>query len=202
MALDNKRGRRGAERKPKGNRTTKKTILIVTNGAQTEVTYFNSLKTFAGSDVSVKVKFINGEPETLLRSVSSPLGDATSFDQVWAVVDHDGKSRDSFVRDFVASAGGDQEWHAVVSRPSFEVWLIAHFEAVRNYQDQNQVKAHYRKFLAKGQGDKELPAKLDIGRYSVAGRQCCSPADQHTPLDAVPMGTGTSMPHLITALGL
>lgn len=202
MALDKKRGRRGAARRPRGNRATKKTILIVTNGAQTETTYLNSLKNFVGSSISVKIKFINGEPETLLKAVRSPLGDASSFDQVWAVVDHDGKSRDSFVRDFVASARGGKEWHAVVSRPSFEVWLIAHFEAVKNYQDQNQVKAHYRKFLAKGQGDKELPAKLDIESYSVARHQCCSPADQHTPLDAVPMGTGTSMPHLITALGL
>lgn len=77
MALDKKRGRRGAARRPRGNRATKKTILIVTNGAQTETTYLNSLKNFVGSSISVKIKFINGEPETLLKAVRSPLGDAS-----------------------------------------------------------------------------------------------------------------------------
>lgn len=86
--------------KNRKQRSTKKTVLIATNGLVTERTYLNELKIRANrlGDISVTVTCINGDPEGMLRKLKSTRDtqyNASAYDEVWLVFDEDGKDRSS-----------------------------------------------------------------------------------------------------------
>ena len=59
-------------------RQPRQTILLVTNGRVTEYMYLKELGKRA--QLSIKVKMINGEPETLVRELQNPRGDFRGMD--------------------------------------------------------------------------------------------------------------------------
>lgn len=65
--VENKMARRQRSRK---TRQPRQTILMVTNGRVTEYMYLKELGKRA--QLSIKVKMINGEPETLVRELQNP----------------------------------------------------------------------------------------------------------------------------------
>lgn len=93
--VENKMARRQRSRK---TRQPRQTILLVTNGRVTEKTYLEELKRRACLDnTHIKVKMINGEPETLVRELENPRGDTSGYSEVWIVVDEDGMDRSGFL---------------------------------------------------------------------------------------------------------
>src|SRR5699024_9967386 len=158
MAADRSRRRRAP-------RTEKTSILLVTNGALTEKIYLEEIKrlalrteTAAGENLAVKVITLNGETDTLIRKLSSPHGDTKNYEEVWLVVDEDGQERDPFLGNCRRQTTKAQRWFGIVSRPCFEVWLIAHYEQVRRYADQKDAQTHYRRLIPEGFGAKEIPS--------------------------------------------
>ena len=160
-------------------RTTKKTVLIATNGQVTERIYLNEMKIRAHrlGNVSVTVKHINGGPEGMLRNYSSLLD----------------KCRKQTTR--------QQRWSAAVSRPCFEVWLIAHYEQVHNYSDQTDAQKHFRQ-LTPGTPDKHLPNDFPYDRLEDAVKRCTLHCEAQGPREELPPIPGSGMPHLLDALGL
>ena len=202
MAADRKRRRRSS-------RTEKTSILVVTNGALTEKIYLDEIKqraVDAGAEelknASVKVHFINGETDTLLKKLSSPHGDTSSYDEVWIVVDEDGHEREPFLRDCARRGTKKQNWHGIVSRPCFEVWLVAHYEQVRRYPDQKAAQAHYRRLIPDTVGEKELPSDFPYDAVADAVPRSHLKGEAQPPLDELPPTPGTGMPHLVRRLGL
>ena len=88
LRAENKVARRRSSRQA---RQPRQTILLVTNGRVTEYMYLNELKKRAR--VHIKVKMINGEPETLVQELQNPRGDTSGYSEVWIVVDEDGADR-------------------------------------------------------------------------------------------------------------
>lgn len=192
---------RGATRRPL--RQQKTSVLIATNGALTEHVYLKEIKQrVQDSRLAIRVEFLNGETGSMLRKLSSPHGDTSSYDEVWLVVDEDGADRESLLRDCVERTTRRQRWVAVISRPCFEVWLVAHYTQVRRYMDQRDAQRHYRQLVPEGLPEKDLPKDFP---YSAAGEAVLRsrlPGDELESPDILPPSPGTAMPHLLTRLGL
>lgn len=187
-------------RRGRPQRRTKRTILLVTNGKHTERTYLTELKHRAKLSDAVVTgpKFVNGEPDTVVRNLQSPNGDTSDYDEVWIVVDEDQHDRREFLRTCAAEKG----WHAIVSRPCFEVWLVAHYEPVHRYVDQADVQKHYRKLVPAGTPEKAIPAAFPYDQVADAMNRCHLPGAEQGGIDELPPTPGTGMPHLVKALGL
>lgn len=90
----------------------------------------------------------------------------------------------------------------VVSRPCFEVWLIAHYTAVRRYADQHDARRHFRELVPRDLPEKELPRDFPYGAVQEAVDRSHLPTDELGEADVLPPTPGTAMPHLVTRLGL
>src|SRR5699024_9138642 len=95
-----------------------------------------------------------------------------------------------------------QSWFGIVSRPCFEVWLIAHYEQVRRYADQKDAQTHYRRLLPEGVGAKEVPPDFPYDAVGDAVRRSHLQDTPQPPLEAPPPRPGARMPHLVRRLGL
>ncbi|ASK65548.1 hypothetical protein CFK39_06530 [Brachybacterium avium] len=202
MAADRRRRRRAP-------RTEKTSILLVTNGALTEKIYLEELKRRAlrseaatEQNFAVKVVFINGETDTLIKKLSSPHGDTKSYDEVWLVVDEDGRDRHPFLDNCTRQTTKARSWYGVVSRPCFEVWLIAHYEQVRRYADQKDAQTHYRRLIPDALGAKEIPSDFPYDAVGDAVPRSHLDGTPQPPLEELPPMPGTGMPHLVQRLGL
>lgn len=201
-----RRGRRGGRR---ASRTENRTLLIVTNGAVTERTYLQEMKRRAvaaakarGEALSIRVEFINGETGSLIRKLQSPNGDTRNYDEVWIVVDEDGVDRGTFMRECRDAAAGRQVWKGIVSRPCFEVWLIAHYEQVRRYRDQRDAQMHFKRIVPPSLGDKVLPLNFPYAAAGEAIERSHLSGESLGAVGALPPSPGTAMPHLVSRLGL
>ena len=66
----------------------------MTNGRVTENDYLQQLcQRTDRSRISVKVKVIDGDPLTVIKELKGPRSDLSEYEEVWVVVDHDGRFR-------------------------------------------------------------------------------------------------------------
>lgn len=186
-------------------RQTKRTILLVTNGHITEKSYLDGLKRIANQSkkLHVETKPLSGlAPENVLKKLTSPQGDATNFDEVWIIVDHDGTDRTEFLRRCDKLSSRTTKFHGVVSVPCFEVWLIAHYQNVGMYPDQDAAKRALAQITQRHKDVKELP---DDFPWDDVASACHRSHLTHEKLPAINTQGGpstTGMPHLIYSLGL
>ena len=180
-------------------RSTKTTVLVVTNGEVTEHRYLEWLRDKVNGPhekYSVTVKDISGDPLRVLSKVPTK-----NYDQVWLVVDRDDHSPEKmqgFIKDCQS-----RNITAVVSVPCFEVWLNAHYARVKNYQDQKDTQRHYRQLSGVSEKDeKTIPQNFPFDEYEKA----CGNAHltgRHNPKpNVLAKSPATSMPFLLSALGL
>ena len=119
-----------------GTRSTSKPILLIVQGECTEKDYFNLLKRrLRLSSLTIKVE--SQSPENLIDRTKTTISrdkDAP-FSAIYYVVDVDETSDEQFRQAFKAAKNATDrktEYHFVVSHESFEAWLLAHFEDIRN----------------------------------------------------------------------
>lgn len=184
-------------------RAERRTVLLLTNGRKTEKTYLESLKRRVGRGISVNTRLIEGDPSTILKELKGPRSDIRAYREVWIVVDHDGTDREGFLAGCRSLSSRQTTVHGVVSVPCFEVWLNAHYEPIRSYQDQRDAQRHYRELtgLPSGQ-DKEIPGSFPWDAMEQAARRCYLPSQGLPGLDTQGPCPSTTMPHLLRSLGL
>ena len=108
-------------------------ILILSEGAKTETNYFKGLKT-ANRLTSVVIRPLHGQPGPLglWRRATEELQQDPDWDEVYCVLDHDG--RNPAVRRLEAKLQAlDREYpdshvRMILSDPCFEFWLLLHFQ--------------------------------------------------------------------------
>lgn len=190
-----------AQRKRQQNRT----ILLVTNGAVTERRYLTELKQRGLqqlTNVSITVKVENGEPPSVMRKLWRPQSDTSAFDEVWFVFDEDGHDRSDIFATCAERTTKRQQWHAVVSRPCFEAWLVAHFGPVRRYPDQANAQAHYRELVGEEIPSKHIPQDFPYDNAAAAVKRSHLPGERIGDVTEMPPSPGSGMPHLVRRLGL
>lgn len=121
-------------RRGRPHRSVNPRILILCEGIKTEPNYFEGFKK-SRSLTSVVVRPLrSGQvgPTGLLKRVREELRDDPSWDEVYCVLDHDG--RDTKIRAFESQLAAinkkEDSCHIemILSSPCFELWLLLHFE--------------------------------------------------------------------------
>ncbi len=91
----------------------------------------------------------------------------------------------------------------VISVSCFEVWLNAHYEQVRNYQDQREVQRHYEHLTGlSGRNAKGLPDDFPFDRAAEAAGRCLLRGVSLPERNTQGPCPSTTMPHLLRRLGL
>ena len=123
-------------RKGSGTRSTSKPILLFVQGKCTEKDYFALLRDRLELK-SLTIKVESQSPENLIDRTKNTISrhkDAP-LSAIYYVVDVDDTSAEQFREAFKAAKDATNrktEYHFVVSHESFEAWLLAHFEDIRN----------------------------------------------------------------------
>ena len=193
----NSRRRRGP-----GTRPMSEPILLFVQGECTEKDYFKLLKRRLRLS-SLTIKTESQSPKNLIDRTKTTINrdkDAP-FSAVYYVVDVDETSAKQFNQAFKAAKDATNrktEYHFVVSHESFEAWLLAHFEDIRNKNISRTTmgkRLQGRKML-NGSSKKNVSDDFPVEDYKQAvGRVT------HCAFDEVNRETtSTAMPHLITEL--
>ncbi|AWE41838.1 MULTISPECIES: RloB family protein [unclassified Actinobaculum] len=191
-------------------REVRKTVLLVTNGEKTERLYLEELKRrTAPNDVAVTLgRPIPGDPMTLMRKLEYQHA-TSAFDEVWIVVDHDGEDRSEFLAECLRRSrpakrrGKGTMFYGVVSLPCFEVWLIAHYEQVGNFQDQNEAQQRYRQLTGlTSKEQKSLPGSFPWEEIGSACERSRLKGVAEPEVNTQGPHPSTTMPHLVRSLGL
>lgn len=190
-------------RKGPGTRTTSEPILLFVQGKCTEKDYFTLLKRCLRLQ-SLTIKVESQSPENLIKQTQTTISrdkDAP-FSAIYYVVDVDDTSVGQFHQAFKAAKDAtnccETEYHFVVSHESFEAWLLAHFEDIRNKNIPRTTMGKNlqgRKML-NGSNNKNVSDDFPVEDYEQAVGQVT-----HCAFDEVNRETtSTAMPHLITEL--
>ena len=189
-------------RKGRGTRSTPEPILLFVQGECTEKDYFELLKSRLRLQ-SLTIRDESKSPENLIKQTKTTINrekDAP-FSAIYYVVDVDDTSDEQFRQAFKAAKDATNrktEYHFVVSHESFEAWLLAHFEDIRNKNIPRKTmgkRLQGRKML-NGPSEKNVSDDFPVEDYKQAmGRVT------HCAFDEVNRETtSTAMPHLITEL--
>jgi len=154
-----------------GRRTTERhareTVLIVCEGQATERNYFDRLRReeTVTDRLSVTVRSAHGgSPEAIVREAilyKEQYGEqGDDFGRVFCVIDVE-RDRSSLARARKLAQDGDIE--LVLSNPSFEVWLLAHYErSSRPFTGAKEVRAAFNRHWVKHHGRKYHKGDEDI----------------------------------------
>ncbi len=168
MARDNSpkiRQTRHLERK-QGRRASYDRILIVSEGSKTEPNYFNEIRsTFRLHTANVVVRpsehgtapiqVVHYAEQLFLKGDSHRRIQPCAFDQVFAVFDRD--DHESYFNALKAAESRDLKlkndnkqyirFKAIPSVPSFELWLLLHFENIQFQIDRNEVMSRLKQHI-------------------------------------------------------
>lgn len=185
-----------------GMRCTSEPILLFVQGECTEKDYFKLLRSRLRLQ-SLTIITESQSPEKLIEQTQTTISreDDAPFSAIYYVVDVDDTSDEQFCQAFKAAKDATNrktEYHFVVSHESFEAWLLAHFEDIRNKNIPRKTmgeKLQGRKML-NGPSEKNVSDNFPVEDYEQAvGRVT------HCAFDEVNRETtSTAMPHLITEL--
>ena len=183
-------------------RSKKTTILVVTNGKVTEHRYLEWLRDKVNGPrekYSVTVEAISGDPTWILQKVIGRT--SKNYDQVWLVVDqddHSSKKMQSFIKDCQR-----KKITVVVNAPCFEVWLNAHYERVRKYQNQKDAQQHYHQLSGVLEKDeKTIPQDFPFEEYEKACGNAHLTGNYNPMPNELAESPTTPMPYLLQAVEL
>ncbi len=177
-------------------------ILLFVQGECTEKDYFKLLKRRLMLQ-SLTIITESQSPENLIKQTKTTINreDDAPFSAIYYVVDVDDTSDEQFRQAFKAAKDATNrktEYHFVVSHESFEAWLLAHFEDIRNKNIPRKTmgkKLQGREML-NGPSEKNVSDDFPVEDYEQAIGQVT-----HCAFDEVNRETtSTAMPHLITEL--
>lgn len=183
-----------------GTHSTSEPILLFVQGECTEKDYFKLLKRRLRLQ-SLTIRTESQSPENLIKQTKTTISreNDAPFSAIYYVVDVDDTSVGQFHQAFKAAKDATNrnktEYHFVVSHESFEAWLLAHFEDIRN-------KNIPRKTMGeKLQGGERLNGKRVSDNFPVEDYEQAVKQVTHCAFDEVNRETtSTAMPHLITEL--
>ena len=186
-------------RRGSGTRSTSKPILLFVQGECTEKDYFELLKDrLKLSSLTIKVE--SQSPENLIDRTKTTISRSKDAppSAIYYVVDVDNTSDEQFRQAFKAAKKATNrktEYHFVVSHESFEAWLLAYFEDIRNKNIPRKTMGGTLSELGMLNG-KKVSDDFPVEDYEQAVERVT-----HCAFDEVNRETtSTAMPHLITEL--
>ncbi|HHI80530.1 MAG TPA: RloB domain-containing protein [Planctomycetes bacterium] len=142
------RKRRSFQRPP-GKRRYRKLFVVAVEGKKTEPQYF---ALFQGQGSLVHVKCLPGgdrsSPPQVLKRLEVQLKKEAwvDFDEAWLVVDRDQWTEDQLMQLHAWEKKSKKHGFAL-SNPSFEFWILLHFEDGKGITSSRECVARLKKFL-------------------------------------------------------
>lgn len=154
-------------------RPRKRGLLIQCEGLKTEPNYLEELCKACGVRQRLEVKVKPGKGQNAVVTVEAAIVEGSRrllgekiYDEIWCVLDVEYMGHEAKLSEAIVLAQ-DYKIRMFLSNPSFEVWLIAHFErATRDFADGGAAEAylntHWRKHFRSSyeKGDPKLYAEL------------------------------------------
>lgn len=212
MGRDNspkERQRRQLERKL-GRRASYDRILIVSEGSKTEPNYFKEIRAeyrLHSANIEVQPGALGTQPIQVVEYARELFekGDSHKgirprvFEQVYAVFDRDdhptfhdalvrARALDGTLRNDLKQS---VKFVAIPSRPSFEFWLLLHFEDVRHLVHRDEVMRRLKRYIPddeKGSGRAFAETKSELRTAITRARtlaQRVDPADDTEPYTGI-----------------
>lgn len=140
-------------------RKVRDTVLIATNGRQTEKNYFSCLTEHFKSIYSIKIEFRNMQCDELVNYAASL--NQTDYNQIWCVFDVDDTVEEGHLLTALKVARASNI-RVAISNEAFEVWLLFHLcpEVKPSLTRKSYAKEINR--LLSEQGEKAIYRKNDI----------------------------------------
>ncbi len=186
-----------------GTRSYKKRFFLSTEGAETEPAYFARLATLIGRQY-LELKILQDRNKTSPKYVLRRLQQCKSLragDELWCVIDRD-QWQDSDIQailNWIAdNANTAIPRGLALSSPKFELWLLAHFEELKNNPNisRGKVVLALQKHLPGY--DKHLTHfPLTEDSLNLALKHCAEAFGNTLPQGNTP---GTTVPKLIRAI--
>lgn len=131
-----KKGGEGKLSRQTGGRQRNNMVLILTEGRKTEVQYFKDLKSSQRLG-SVHIDVESAEDKTCPKQVVQRAYERgmDRYDQIYAVIDRDThhhleEACRIAIKHHNKLRGKGKEFFLIISDPSFEIWLLVHYERV------------------------------------------------------------------------
>jgi hypothetical protein len=156
-------------------RSRKRSLLIQCEGQKTEPNYLEELCKACGVQHRLAVQIKRGKGQNAVVTVEAALVEGRrrllgenlyDYDEIYCVLDVEHAAHEAKLNEAIALAQ-EHDIRLFLSNPSFEVWLLAHFERTkRDFADGSAAEAHlsthWRKHFGSDydKGDPELYAKL------------------------------------------
>ena len=155
-------------------RPRKRSLLIQCEGSKTEPNYLDTLCKACGVRQRLEVKVKPGKGQNARVTVEAAIAEGSRkllgeriYNSVCFVLDVEYAAHEAMLNEAVELAR-EHEIRLFLSNPSFEVWLISHFERVkRDFADGGVAEAHLNTHWRKqfgcdyDKGDPKLYAKLE-----------------------------------------
>lgn len=133
--------------RPRKKVSQRRTILIACEGKSTEPIYFDGLRQEQSIRDRFVVKVVPGTGGDARTTVNNAIEESNRakirrepYDEVWCVVDVETIASKAQFSEAQALMK-EKAFISAASNPSFEVWLIAHFECIqRHFQDSKAVE--------------------------------------------------------------
>jgi predicted nucleic acid-binding protein len=128
----------GFSPREQNTRTLKQNFLIVCEGTQTEVNYFERFRV-----PRTVVKGLGRNPTQLIQ-YAIDLSTEEEFDQVWCVFDRDDFPVSDITR--AVALAKKNNIKIAYSNESFELWYILHFQFLNTAIPRTTVRTDFRRF--------------------------------------------------------
>ena len=116
-----------------GTRIPRRTFKVFCEGERTETDYVKALKREPSihDNTSIQIEIdpdsLGSSPLTLVRAAVKALAEETEVDEVWCLFDVEWPKNHPHLKE-ARSLARDHGVNVAVSNPSFELWLVLHFQ--------------------------------------------------------------------------
>lgn len=125
-------------------------LLIVCEGAKTEVNYFEAIRQetrISSADIRIIHSPIGTEPQQIVEGAVKEFNKTKAYERVYAVFDRDDHRTYANAIAMADARNGKLKnnekrpisFEAVVSVPNFELWLLLHFADIQAYMHRDEV---------------------------------------------------------------
>lgn len=118
-------------------------VLILTNGKDSEQNYFNLMKSKYISPYKIKVTFLNGAPDYLVKHA---IDIVNKYNKIFVITDVD-QFQKSIEDSYNLIQRYKNKIFLILSNISFEVWLINHYRRFNNYAIQRALEQDLTTYL-------------------------------------------------------
>lgn len=137
--------------------STRKTFVIAVEGQKDEVTYFEHLKTITTKNIQILIaqdaKNYSSAPsggvfrlEKYIQSMGTEFN--TEIDEAWLVADVDRYQKQGNLQNAIKDCN-EKGYSFAISNPSFDLWLVFHFERPSLTENRAYYKRRWKAFIQK-----------------------------------------------------